>query len=168
MLQIKNDFMKIAILYATSHGTSRKVAELLSKRLQPETTDLFDLKHLVGFNSELYDTIVIGGSIHAGKIQSVVRKFCTINENILLQKRFGLYLCGMNEAGFQKQLNDAYSDTLKNKAIFKQNVGGEFLIDKMNFLERFIIKKVSKVTESVSKLDESKIDEMAAMILNDR
>lgn len=158
--------MKTAILYATCHGTSRKVAEMLSDKLQIDKTDVYDLKNQKNFDINLYDTIVIGGSIHAGKIQSVIKKFCSENENILLQKRLGLYLCGMNEAGYEKQLNDAYSEKLRSKAMFKINVGGEFLIDKMNFFERFIVKKVSKVTENTSKLDEQKIDEMVKIILN--
>lgn len=158
--------MKTAILYATCHGTSRKVAEMLSDKLQIDKTDVYDLKNQKNFDINLYDTIVIGGSIHAGKIQSVIKKFCNDNENIILQKQFGLFLCGMNEAGYEKQINDAYSEKLRSKAMFKINVGGEFLIDKMNFFERFIVKKVSKVTENTSKLDEQKIDEMVKIILN--
>lgn len=67
----------------------------------------------------------------------------------------------MNVPDYDKQLDNAYPDSLKKAAIFKVNVGGEFLIERMNFLERFIIKKVSKVTETVSKIDDEKSNFMA-------
>lgn len=153
--------MHTAILYASSHGTSRKVAELLSSKIHPATTEIIDLKKTFNFNPEKYDAIVIGGSIHAGNIQSAVKKFCKNHESTLLQKPLGLYLCGMNVPDYDKQFDNAFPDSLKKVALFKENVGGEFLMDKMNFIERFIIKKVSKVTETVSKIDEGKIDSMA-------
>lgn len=153
--------MNTAIFYASNHGTSRKVAELLSSKLNSANTEIIDLKQNPKINIEKYDVIVIGGSIHAGNIQSVVKKFCNNHESTLLQKHIGLYLCGMNVPDYDKQLENAYPDSLKKAAIFKVNVGGEFLVEKMNFLERFIIKKVSKVTETVSKIDDEKIDFMA-------
>jgi menaquinone-dependent protoporphyrinogen oxidase len=38
------------------------------------------------------------------------------------------------------------------------NLGGEFQLEKMNFMEKIIVKKIAKITESISKIDDVSID----------
>ena len=44
-----------------------------------------------------YGAVVVGGSVHAGKIQKSVRAFCDRNLETLKGKRRGLFLCRMEE-----------------------------------------------------------------------
>lgn len=155
--------MKTAIIYATSHGTSEKVAKRIQESLNG-TTQLFNLKATKTIDLSTFNTIVIGGSIHAGQMQNRVKQFCKQYLVDLLQKRVALYMVGMNEPEFENQFSNAFPELLRKQAIASKCVGGEFLFEKMNFFEKLIVKKVSGASRSVSKIDETSIAEMAFAI----
>lgn len=69
-------------------------------------------------------------------------------------------MVGMNEPEFENEFNNAFPELLRKHAISSKCVGGEFLFEKMNFIEKLIVKKVSGIRKNVSKLDESKIAEL--------
>jgi menaquinone-dependent protoporphyrinogen oxidase len=152
--------MRTVIIFATNHGSTQKVAEHISKLLDNQNVDLINLKQTQNIPLEDYDYVVIGGSIHAGKIQKIVNKFCFDNIDKLLTKKIALYLCAMHENEFESQLNRAYPEELRNNSKSNKVVGGEFLFEKMNFIERFIVKKIAKINSSVSKLNHDKIEEL--------
>jgi len=147
--------MKTAIVYDTSHGTTEKVANMIASF--NSSIEIFNLKENKNVNLDEFDQVIIGGSIHVGKIRRRVKEFCLKNLDKLLQKRVGLYLCAMNEPEYENELKLAFSEELRNHAVIKKVVGGEFLFDRMNFLERFIVKKISGINETTSKLDEKGI-----------
>lgn len=147
--------MKTAIVYDTSHGTTEKVANMIASF--NSSIEIFNLKENKNINLDGFDQVIIGGSIHVGKIRRRVKEFCLKNLDKLLQKRVGLYLCAMNEPEYEPELKLAFPEELRNHAVIKKVVGGEFLFDRMNFLERFIVKKISGINETTSKLDEKGI-----------
>lgn len=150
--------MKTAIIYATSHGTSEKVANLIKEKDKNGETTLFNLKEGKTVDLSLYDTIIVGGSIHAGSIQGSVKEFCKKNLVDLLQKRVALYVCAMNEPEFETELKNAFPELLYNHAYVKEVVGGEFLFDKMNFIEKMLVRNISGIKETTSKINNSKVD----------
>jgi menaquinone-dependent protoporphyrinogen oxidase len=152
--------MKTAIIYATSHGSTEKVAKQIQSELGEANTQLFNLKASKSIDLSPFEQVIIGGSIHAGQVQGKVKKFCKQNMVDLLQKRVALYLCAMNEADFDLEFNTAFPELLRNHAVSCKVVGGEFLVEKMNFFERLIIRKISGITQSVSKIDEEKVKEL--------
>lgn len=154
--------MKTAIIYATTHGTTEKVAQQIEKQLG--NAQLYNLKQTKNIDLSQFDQVVIGGSIHAGQIQSSVKNYCKQNMVDLLQKRLALYLCGMNEPDYETELSNAYPELLRKHAITSKVVGGEFLFDRMNFIEKFLVKKISGVSQTVSKIDEGKIVEFVDQI----
>lgn len=158
--------MKTAVIYASSHGTTEKVAEKIKTGLGENGIVTFNLKTNKNIDLSLYDNIVIGGSIHAGSVQGSVKEFCKKNMVDLLQKRVALYVCAMNEPEFEQELKGAFPEMLYNYAICKKVVGGEFNFDKLNFLERIIVKKVSGISESVEKINNSAIDEIISSLKN--
>jgi menaquinone-dependent protoporphyrinogen oxidase len=149
--------MKTAIIYATTHGTAEKVAQRIQAELGVSSSQLFNLKASKIIDLSQFEQVVIGGSIHAGQVQSRVRDFCKRNMVDLLQKRVALFICAINEPEFETELNSAFPELLRKHAISRKVVGGEFLLEKMNFFERLIVKKVSGVSQTVSKIDENKI-----------
>lgn len=152
--------MKAAIIYTTKHGTTLKVASMINEMASGKA-DLIDLKKTTTVNFDLYDKIIIGGSIHAGKIQRRVVKFCEKNMKELSDKPLGLYLSCMDEEKAQEQFNNAYPETLRNHALSSKLTGGEVLFERMNFLEKYIMKKIGKRTESISNIKEDKVRELA-------
>ena len=156
--------MKTLILYATRHGCAEKCAMKLGAALQGDVkTSNFKDAGAIGLVD--FETVVIGGSIHAGKIQKGVKDFCAKNLEVLKGKRLGLYLCCMEEGPkAEAQFAGAFPEVLVRAAMAKGLFGGEFDFDRMNWLEKAIIKKISKIDASVSKINEQAIRDFAAAL----
>ncbi len=153
--------MNILIVYASKYGCTEKCVELLSKELNGEV-DIVDLKRIRDINISKYEKIIIGGSIYIGKIQKEVTDFCSKNLDRLKDKRIGLFICGMQEGdSANTELNQNFNPALIKIADAKECFGGEFIFDKMNFIDKFIVKKVSKVTSNKSNILEENIHKFA-------
>ncbi len=158
--------MKTAVIFASSHGTTEKVAKQIQHGLGADRAQLINLKATKTIDLSLFDILIIGGSIHAGQMQGKVKRFCKKNLVDLLQKRVGLFMVGMNEPEFETQFNNAFPELLRKHAVTSKCLAGEFLFEKMNFIERLIVKKVSGIKKDVSKIDEEKIAEWIEEIRN--
>lgn len=136
--------MDTLIVYATKHGSTEKCAKMLSEKLSGNI-DLYNLKDVKDLNISKYDRVIIGGSIHIGKIQKEISEFCSKNLDILKGKNLGLFICCMQKDDVAiEQLNNAFPQELLSNAKTKEVFGGEFLFKKMNPLEKFMVKMVSK------------------------
>lgn len=149
--------MKYLIVYKSRHGTTRKVVQQLVEGLAPAEVTTVDLGEQRAPDLNLFDAIIIGGSIHAGQIQKDITKFCRENRSFLLAKPLGVFICFMNKKDGETELRNAYPFELLQHATANGLFGGELLFDKMNFLEKLIVRKVSGVTKTVSALDEEAI-----------
>ncbi|MTI81572.1 MAG: flavodoxin [Firmicutes bacterium] len=154
--------MKTAIIFASTHGTTEKLSQLLSEQLTGEV-QLVNLKKKTKVILDEFDAIIIGGSIHAGGMQQKVKQFIEKNKEVLLAKKIGLFLCCMFDGEqAQKQFETAYPKELRCASISNGLFGGEFIFKKMNFVEKLIVKKVSGVTSDVSKIDIKAIEKFAS------
>ena len=156
--------MATLIVYMTRHGCTEKTARLLEGHLEDDTTAV-NLKKNKNPDLSAYETIIVGGSIHAGRIQREITKFCEKNRETLLAKRLGLFICHMQEGETaQKEFEDVYLEELRNHASAAGLFGGEFDFSRMNFLERGIVKKIAKIEESVSNIRADAIEEFAGRV----
>ena len=156
--------MSTAIVYITRHGCTGKAARILREKLGGDVTAV-NLKSDGTPDLSQYDTVIVGGSIHVGRIQRRITKFIEKHLEELLAKRLGLYLCCMyEEERAEKQFEEAYPLELRDHACATGLFGGEFDFSKMNFFERKIVKKVANIEESVSRLDPGAIEEFARKI----
>lgn len=103
--------MKILIAYGTSEGQTRKIAEAVAARVR----DLGHDGHLFDTSSsprdlymDLYDKIVIAGSVHQRQLQELVEEFVAakISE---LQKKPTLFLSVSLSAAFTEGMAEARS-----------------------------------------------------------
>src|SRR5665647_2783504 len=96
----------ILIAYATQYGCTEKCANILSVNLKDSSSSIsvVDLggKQKISLND--YDTVIIGGPITAGKINTKVKKFCAKNLQELVKKKIGLFICGAAAEKSQKEL----------------------------------------------------------------
>ena len=157
--------MRYLILYMSHHGTTRRVAKQLSELLGKENVTVVDLSMDRLPDLAAYHTVIIGGSIHAGKIQGKVRKFCEAHQEELLHKRIGLFLCYLDKARGHEEFHNSFPHDLIEHAVVHGFFGGEFLFNEMNFLERMIVRKISGVQKDVSELDTSAIRSFTESIL---
>jgi menaquinone-dependent protoporphyrinogen oxidase len=153
--------MNTLIVYASKHGCTEKCAKLVSKELN-DKVDIINLKNVMDIDISKYEKVIIGGSIYIGKIQKEVTEFCSKNLDKLKEKRIGLFICGMQEGDrINTELNQNFTSELTKIAKAKEYLGGEFILDKMNFMEKMIVKKVSKVTSNKSNILEDNIHKFA-------
>jgi len=156
--------MNTLIVYGTKYGCTEKCASILSKKLTG-TVDLYNLKEATSIDISKYGKIIIGGSIYIGKIQKEVSEFCTKNLDKLKEKKIGLFICGMQSGDvLETELNNSYPQELLKGALVKEHFGGEFIMKKMNFIEKVIVKKVSKVDKDTSNILEENINKFAQLI----
>lgn len=154
--------MKTTIIYATSHGCTEKAVQELSQKLSGEVIT-YNLQQNPTPTFDNADRVIIGGSIHAGQIQKKVRDFCTANMEALSYKEIGLFICCMYEPEVaREQIKNAFPEELHQMAKTEAIFGGEFNFDKMNFVEKMLVKKIARVRESVSKIDHNSIDRFAS------
>lgn len=155
--------MNTLIVYATKHGCSESCARMLCKQLTGNV-ELYNLKEGRVPVLAKYDRVIIGGSIHMGKIQKEVHDFCTNNIDILFDKKIGLFVCGMLFEKANEELNNSFPKELLTQAIAKEFFGGEYRFNRMNYIDRLIVKKVAKVNNDVSQVKEENITRFAALM----
>lgn len=151
--------MKTLIVYASTHGTTEKVAHSIARSLENGHVDVINLKKDNPFDLSVFDHVIVGGSIHAGQLQGRVKQFCEKNMLQLLEKPLGLFLCCMNEPEYQAQFERVFPELLRKHATSSKIMGGEYLFDKMNFFQRLIVRKISGINESLSRIDQNAIEE---------
>jgi menaquinone-dependent protoporphyrinogen oxidase len=161
--------MKSIIIYSTKYGAAEKAAKILKSKLQGEVELRNIMKESIPVLDE-YDNVVLGGSIYVGKIQKKLTEYMEKNLQVLLNKRVGLFLCSGETNGGQavKQMEGAFPAELYKKAICKDNFGSEIYYEKMNFFEKFIMKKVKGVNKSYSELKEETIDNFAKVMASNK
>jgi menaquinone-dependent protoporphyrinogen oxidase len=152
----EDEKMSTLIAFSTRHGCTEDAAQMLAEHLNGDVT-FVNLKKNGKPDLSEYETVIIGGSIHVGKIQSHVRKFIEKNMEVLLEKRTGLYVCCMEEERAQEQFDNAYPVELRKNAAALGIFGGAFNFERMNFLERKIVQKVANTSQSVFKIDKEEI-----------
>jgi len=156
--------MQILIVYSTHHGCTEKCAGSLARQLAGDVRTV-DLKKAKLPPLNQFETIIIGGSIHAGRVQQRITKFCNKNRDLLRSRRLGLFLCCMEEGDkAAEQFNQAFPDDLRAHATVKGFFGGEFNFNRMNWFEKAIIKKIAKIETSISKIKEDEITRFAKAI----
>ncbi len=156
--------MNTAIIYMSKHGTTEKVAQLIGDELKTDSISLIDLRKNKSPNINNFDLVIIGGSIHAGFIQKRVKNFCIENHQLLSNKMVALFVCGMLFKEKTVELEKAFPPELSLHASEKAFLGGEFIFEKMNFLEKMIIKKVSKIEKSTSQIDKQTLNKFIKSI----
>ncbi|MBF6627281.1 MAG: flavodoxin domain-containing protein [Proteiniphilum sp.] len=153
------------IVYASDHGTVEKCARELFQLLEGKV-DMCDLEQRE-FIPDLttYDSIIVGGSIHSGKIQDVIASFCDDYLDLLAGKRLGLFInCLYSGSKAEQQLDEAFPAALRQKAVVRDYFGGEVDELKLSFWERIITKQMIEKEDLVVALSKEKIERFANMI----
>ena len=132
--------MSTAIIYASTYGSTRKVAQTIQKLLP--ASSVFDVKK-GNIDLSSFDSVILGSSIYIGQIDKQMKTFLKANQEILKSKKLGIYLC----CGFEENLQ-TYLDTNFDKELVKSAVvmtmGGEMDVDKMSFAHKMITRMVQK------------------------
>mgnify|MGYP006308044875 FL=1 len=66
----------------------------------------------------------------------------------------------MHDQKAQEQFEMVFPEILRVHAQSKQLTGGEFRFDKMNFMERAIVKKVAGISDSINRINHNAIENL--------
>ena len=126
--------MRTTIIYASKYGTTatiaKEIADLISTHDQVQVLDINKIKEVTISDLLNPDRFVLGVPIYAGK---------------LLEKPLYLFVCGseISPEKQQAEVKAAFSERLRKAAKEVVFLGGAFHWGKMNFVERFIIKRIT-------------------------
>ena len=157
--------MKNIVIYSTKHGFVKECVGTLKSMLKNET-EVIDIASKPKLDIDRYDCIILGGSIYMGRIQKKLTKFIEKNIEKLLTKKVALFICTgeKDEKKAREFLKSSFSERLYNKAISKEVFGGEFKLEKLTSLERFVIVKLIGITEGFTNLNKDNIVNMADIV----
>ncbi len=155
------------IIYATKHGAVTSCAEILSERLADDCT-IINIKKDKIPSLDDFDSVILGFSVHAGSISNQIKKFAEDHISKLKNKRFGLFCSCLSEEDqaisyFHKNFSTNVIKATKTIGIF----GGKILFEEMNFVERFLMKRITKKDTSFSTLNHENIAEFIRLFEQD-
>ncbi|MGN1401949.1 MAG: flavodoxin domain-containing protein [Bacillus sp. (in: firmicutes)] len=135
--------MKILIMYASKSGTTETCAQLLKSDLpQADLVNLGEEKP----DLENYDIVLAGGSIRYGSLNDILKSYVEEHVEELAEKQLGLFICCASQT--EQQINQLFIDNfppaLLKHAFAKESFGGEIRNDRLSFIEKVIIKLISK------------------------
>ena len=154
--------MRTLIAYRTKYGTTAACARRLAEKIGGEVTVVGLAK---GRSPDVtpYDVVLVGGSIHAGKIQRQVVSFCEKNRAALLSRKAGLFLCCLftgEEAAIQMQ--SAFPDWLLAHAFARAFPGAEIHYGRLTLIDRILVGSLPHPPGDISRLNPAALDELAA------
>lgn len=158
--------MKTLILYMSHHGTTEKVAEKISSLLGYNTAKVVNLRTSKPPSLSDFDKVIIGGSVHMGRIQPKITQWCEDNLHSLLSKKVGLFICCLDKEHEQEEFERSYPPALVEHAEVSSIFGGELLFERMNFVEKVVAKTVAKEQKSMHRLDQQAINYFSIVMGN--
>ncbi|MBN1499894.1 MAG: flavodoxin domain-containing protein [Spirochaetes bacterium] len=157
--------MSTLVVFSSRHGAAKYAAERIAGKLTGDFI-IADLDRKKNISPEDFETIIVGGSVYAGRIRSSVSAFVKKHEQILLSRKTGLFIvCMSPPEKVQHYFNDFFGKPLSEQCSVKSIFGGKYDFQKMNFFEKLIIKKISGFNKTVSTIDEELISEFVKKLL---
>lgn len=77
--------MKIAIIYSTSSGITKKAAKILSNKIKTKI-QLIPIEKAKTACLLKYDFIILAGSLYHGKVQGTLKRYISRNMGTLMEK----------------------------------------------------------------------------------
>ena len=155
--------MKTLILYATKYGAAREIAGRIATRIDGAV--IHDLKK-GGAPPPLteFDCIIIGSSVYAGTIHKEVKAFLGQHADTLREKKLGLFICGMDPTREKAEFESNFSPDILQAAKAASYLGGIFDPKKAGAIERFLLKKIAKISEYTNIINDDKIEQFVEIM----
>lgn len=139
---------KSIVVYHSTYGSTKKYAQWIAKSLGADISASGEVKPKT---LATYDTIIYGGSLHAGSISgfSLIKK----NLNTLSGKKLVVFLVGcssVDEKAIQTVVDHNFTGELKN-AIHHFYFRGAFDFKKLNFIDRIMMNMMRNVLKKSKK-----------------
>lgn len=161
MITWEVDRMNHLIIYSSKYGAVEKCAKLIKDKLEGNTK-MVNLKTEPVPSLEGYDTVLLGGGVYAGKIQDELKKYSQSHKDELCKRKLGVFiLCKDEGEKAQEYIQNNFSKPIVIHASVIKHLGHEINLEKMNFIEKTLLKTLFKIKKSYSKLNQNAINELA-------
>ena len=147
--------MKSLILYDSKTGCTKKCATYIHIQNNAEMLHINDFKD----NIDNYDKIVLLSPIYMGQIKKTIKSFIDIHHDQLLTKKLTICLCAMNMDEYEVMLENNFDQDILSHANIV-HAGGAYYFDKLNFIYRFIVKKITGITKSTETIKYDILDKI--------
>ena len=147
--------MKTLILYFTTDGQTKKIADHLAAQIQHNVEVISLQDQAVNFAEKLAnaDQIVIGASIRYGHFNPLVYQFVAEHQVVLNQKKSAFY--GVNLTARKPNRKTAESNTYVRKFLAKiawkpthvEVIAGALFYPRYNWFDRVMIQFIMKLTK---------------------
>lgn len=152
--------MKTAIIYGTTYGTTHKVAKILAKGIKGECVTI-PINKAKSECLQKYDFIIIGGSIHKGRIQSQIKQYTSRNIKTLLGKNIGLFILANNDKEIDKYFRDSFTKGLVDSTVTTGFFGNEIHPEKGNLItKKIMINEIENYLKTDEELPSLKFDKI--------
>jgi len=153
--------MKTLIIYTSKYGCTADCAKHLKSQLSSDITLIDAKKHDKKIALEQFDTVIIGCSIYMDRISKELHSFCEGNIETLCQKKLGFFLCCGLADKVDEFLTNNFPAKLLEHAQMTAHFGSEARLDKMKFLDKCILRAVTKGDFSPFKISYENIEKFA-------
>lgn len=135
---------RILTAYTSKRGSARQAADWIAEELGGNV-DVIDLASQSEIDLGLYDTIVLGTGIVAGKAYKPLTKFIERRRRELKSKDICLFITHLEEGdGIERDFESAFDEEFLNSVRVRIGVGGRLRISQLNFFIRMIFRQISK------------------------
>ena len=155
--------MNILILYSSRYGATEKCAQFIMEGLKGKA-DITNLNETEPGDIDRYDIILLGGGIYAGKLQNNITRFIKANEECLRSKKVGMFICCKEGDKVAEYIRANVTNWTINELFVLEHVGYEINLERMNRLEKFLMKSIFKIKENYSQLNHDSIDKIIKKI----
>lgn len=145
---------KVLVLYATSDGQTKKVAEFIARTVGEEGSEAECIKIKKAKDSvslEHIDAVIIGASIHADRYKGFIKKFVRNNIeklSLLPTAFFTVCLTAKSQDEESKAKVESYVQNFLTetslKPVISTGIAGAILYKEYSMVKRVIMKKINE------------------------
>lgn len=158
--------MRTLVIFVSRQGCSERSARLI-RRMLGDDCDIANLESLSGLDLGSYDTVVLGGPIYFGRMHRAVRDFCKRYREQLLTRRLGLYICCMQQGeAAAQEFRDAFPPELLAHASAHGIFGGEIHMERISFVQRFVVRTVLHSEYNVTTFSEERVARFVRQLMS--
>lgn len=151
------------IVYGTKYGSTEEALEILLDNLEDKDVKIVNISKEKTFkNLDNFDKVIIGGPINGGRLNGYVKKFIQDNLKALLNTKLAIFITHLEtatKANSYFKLN--FPEELLEKAVCKGCFGGALYFERLSFLERFILKAITRSDKNIWAINKKNIEEFA-------
>lgn len=157
-----NKAIKVLVVYASSHGQTRKISRWVTDKLveMDTTVELTDFANAEDVHLDRFDGIILAASVHAGRYQSALSDFILANSQSLNETSTLFISVSLAAAGHEAEdwsgLESLISDLQTATSWTPQNiqqVAGAYLPSKYDIIRRLIMRRILAAKDPTADLD---------------